>query len=83
MAEVKATTQDGDHEVENKPAPTTSKTMKACRFHGKEDLRVEEVPEPTCGKGQVKVRPAWCGICGSDLHEYLVSSSSTLKVRPL
>jgi len=68
-----ATTQDGDHEHANRSAPTTSGTMKACRFHGKEDLRVEDVPEPTCGKGQVKVRPAWCGICGSDLHEYMVS----------
>ncbi|EMC96855.1 hypothetical protein BAUCODRAFT_90175 [Baudoinia panamericana UAMH 10762] len=45
--------------------------MKAVRFHGKEDLRVEDIPEPKCGKGQIKVKPAWCGICGSDLHEYL------------
>lgn len=65
-----ATTQDGDHAVENRPAPEMKKTMKAVRFHGKEDLRFEDIPEPTCGPGQVKVKPAWCGICGSDLHEY-------------
>lgn len=64
-------TQDGDHGVENKPAPETGKMMKAVRFHGREDLRFEDIPEPTCGKGQIKVKPAWCGICGSDLHEYL------------
>jgi len=46
-------------------------TMKAVRFHGKEDLRFEDIPVPKCGKGQIKVKPAWCGICGSDLHEYL------------
>ena len=45
--------------------------MQAVRFHGKEDLRTEELPIPKTGKGQIKVRPAWCGICGTDLHEYL------------
>ncbi|KAK4994344.1 hypothetical protein LTR28_000908 [Elasticomyces elasticus] len=45
--------------------------MKAVRFHGKEDLRLENIPKPKCGKGQIMVKPAWCGICGSDLHEYL------------
>ena len=53
---------------QSQTAPTTDKTMKAVRFHGKEDIRLENIPEPVCGKGQVKVRPAWCGICGSDLH---------------
>src|ERR1700753_1248702 len=45
--------------------------MKAVRFHGKEDLRFEDIPEPQVGKGQIKVQPAWCGICGSDLHEFV------------
>ena len=45
--------------------------MKAVRFHGQEDLRVEDIPIPECGPGQVKIKPAWVGICGSDLHEYL------------
>ncbi|MFD5309410.1 alcohol dehydrogenase catalytic domain-containing protein [Streptomyces ardesiacus] len=42
--------------------------MKAARFYGKEDLRIEEVPEPSPGPGQVKLRNAFAGICGSDLH---------------
>ncbi|KAK0333105.1 hypothetical protein LTR91_011939 [Friedmanniomyces endolithicus] len=76
-----ATTQDGDHSVANKPAPTTDGTMKAVRFHGgktlrevdqsQRHLRYEDIPEPKCGQGQIKIKPAWCGICGSDLHEYL------------
>ncbi|GAM83472.1 hypothetical protein ANO11243_014600 [Dothideomycetidae sp. 11243] len=45
--------------------------MKALRFHGNRDIRVDDVPEPTCSKGHVKVAPEWCGICGSDLHEFL------------
>ncbi|UOR02288.1 2,3-butanediol dehydrogenase [Leucobacter allii] len=44
--------------------------MQAAQFHGKEDLRVVEVEEPTPGPGQVKIRNAFAGICGSDLHVY-------------
>ncbi|MEU6558256.1 zinc-binding dehydrogenase [Nocardia nova] len=44
--------------------------MKAALFYGKEDVRVEEVPEPGPGPGQVKLRNAYSGICGSDLHFY-------------
>lgn len=29
--------------------------MKAVRFHGQRDIRLEEIEVPKCGKGQVKV----------------------------
>ncbi|PYI06770.1 alcohol dehydrogenase [Aspergillus sclerotiicarbonarius CBS 121057] len=46
--------------------------MRAVRYHGTRDIRVEgEVEEPVCGVGEVKIRPAFVGICGSDIHEYL------------
>jgi len=45
--------------------------MKAARFHGPQDIRIEEVPEPQLRPGAVAIDVAWCGICGSDLHEYL------------
>lgn len=45
--------------------------MKAARFHGREDIRIEDIPEPELRPGAVKIDVAWCGICGSDLHEYL------------
>lgn len=44
--------------------------MKAARYHGNRDLRIEEVDEPAVRPGTVKVRVEWCGICGTDLHEY-------------
>jgi len=44
--------------------------MKAAIFHGIRDLRVEEVAEPKPGPREAKVRIKYCGICGSDLHEY-------------
>ncbi|MCU1657257.1 MAG: gutB 6 [Pseudonocardiales bacterium] len=47
--------------------------MRAAVFHGAHDIRVESVPEPgEPGPGEVLLRPYWCGICGTDLHEYAV-----------
>jgi len=46
--------------------------MQALRFHAARDLRIEDVPEPSSpGPGEVLVRTAACGICGTDLHEYV------------
>jgi len=45
--------------------------MKAAVFHGPHDVRLEDVPEPDVRPGSVKVKVDWCGICGTDLHEYL------------
>ncbi|QWT24534.1 2,3-butanediol dehydrogenase [Subtercola sp. PAMC28395] len=44
--------------------------MKAAVFHGAHDIRVEEVGTPRPLAGEVLLRPYWCGICGTDLHEY-------------
>lgn len=45
--------------------------MKALRWHARQDVRLDEVSEPTASPGEVVVRIAACGLCGSDLHEYL------------
>ncbi|MFF5990983.1 2,3-butanediol dehydrogenase [Prauserella flavalba] len=45
--------------------------MKAARFHGRGDIRIDDLPEPHPGPGQVQIAVEWCGICGTDLHEYL------------
>lgn len=45
--------------------------MKALRFHAAKDLRIEEVDAPPPpGPGEVVVENRFCGICGTDLHEY-------------
>ena len=44
--------------------------MRAAVFHGRQDLRLEVVPDPEPGPGDVKLRVRYNGICGSDLHEY-------------
>jgi (R,R)-butanediol dehydrogenase/meso-butanediol dehydrogenase/diacetyl reductase len=56
--------------------------MQALRFHTARDLRVEDVPEPgEPGADEVVVRIAACGICGTDLHEY-VSGPIVTPVEP-
>ncbi|MBI5446325.1 MAG: 2,3-butanediol dehydrogenase [Deltaproteobacteria bacterium] len=46
--------------------------MKAAKWFARKEVRVVNVPEPPAPpKGWVKVKVHACGICGSDLHEYL------------
>ncbi|KAH8915440.1 alcohol dehydrogenase [Atractiella rhizophila] len=42
--------------------------MKAAVLYGQEDVRVEEVAKPDIRQGDVLIRVAWGGICGSDMH---------------
>jgi (R,R)-butanediol dehydrogenase/meso-butanediol dehydrogenase/diacetyl reductase len=45
--------------------------VRALRFHTARDLRIDDVREPPdAAAGEVVVRVATCGICGTDLHEY-------------
>lgn len=44
--------------------------MRAAVFYEAKDIRVEDVEIPEVKENDVKVRVAWTGICGSDLHEY-------------
>ncbi|KDQ56719.1 hypothetical protein JAAARDRAFT_179362 [Jaapia argillacea MUCL 33604] len=46
--------------------------MKAARYHGPGDIRVEQVSEPDVAKGQVKIKVR---LCGSDLHAFLTVTS--------
>jgi (R,R)-butanediol dehydrogenase/meso-butanediol dehydrogenase/diacetyl reductase len=45
--------------------------MKAARWHGRRDVRIDVVPDPTPGPQEVVLRVDWCGICGTDMEEYL------------
>lgn len=45
--------------------------MLALRWHGRGDVRLDDIPPPPPpGRGEVQVRVAWCGICGTDVEEY-------------
>jgi L-idonate 5-dehydrogenase len=55
--------------------------MLAVVIHGKLDLRVEEVPTPHPAEGEVRLRTAFGGVCGSDLHYYYEGANGEYPVR--
>ncbi len=47
--------------------------MRAARFYGQRDIRVEDVAVPAVREpDDLLVEVRFCGICGTDLHEYLM-----------
>ena len=45
--------------------------MKAARYYGKRDIRFEEIDEPKIKSDEALIKVKRCGICGTDLHEYV------------
>ena len=45
--------------------------MRAAVYHGRGDVRVEEVPIPRPGPGDVRLQVTGVGICGTDVGEYI------------
>lgn len=41
--------------------------MKAIQIHEPPRFELVDLPDPPCAAGQVIVRTAWCGLCGTDL----------------
>src|ERR1700759_660698 len=67
----------GSRQVERgaarKPRNSEASSMKAVTFHGKRDVRVDNVPDPQIEEPtDAIVRITSTGICGSDLHLYEV-----------
>jgi L-idonate 5-dehydrogenase len=55
--------------------------MRAIVIHAAHDLRIEERPEGAPGPGQVRLRLATGGVCGSDLHYYHHGGFGTVRLR--
>lgn len=45
--------------------------MRAATYHGQEEIRIEGIETTTVGPTEVRITIDSCGICGSDLHEYV------------
>jgi len=48
--------------------PSLGSTMKAIRFHGCGDLRLDQLAVPDPKPGEVRLRPLAVGLCGTDAH---------------
>ena len=49
--------------------------MEALVLHGIGDLRLEQIPVPSLGEGEVRVRIGFCGVCGSDIPRIFVKGT--------
>jgi len=61
-------------------SPTIPATMKAAVYRGINDVRVETVPVPQIGPGEILIKVATCGICGTDLKKIHTGSHSAPRI---
>ena len=55
-------------------------TMRAAVYRGINDVRIETVPVPEIGAGELLLRVACCGICGTDLKKIHTGSHSAPRI---
>jgi L-iditol 2-dehydrogenase len=55
-------------------------TMLAAVYRGKNDVRMETVPVPEIGVGELLLRVHTCGICGTDLKKIATGSHSAPRI---
>ncbi|KAK5957682.1 hypothetical protein OHC33_000871 [Knufia fluminis] len=48
-----------------------TETVRSLRLHARGSLRLDTVQPLPCGPDEVRLKIAYCGICGSDIHEFL------------
>jgi len=50
--------------------------MRVARYYRRDDVRLEEMPIPEIGPGEILVQVKACGLCGSDLMEWYADSKA-------
>jgi L-iditol 2-dehydrogenase len=55
-------------------------TMLAAVYHGVNDVRLETVPVPEIGEGEILLKVHTCGICGTDLKKIATGSHSAPRI---
>ncbi len=58
----------------------TPATMQAAVYRGVDDVRLETVPVPPIGAGEILIRVHTCGICGTDLKKIATGSHSAPRI---
>jgi L-iditol 2-dehydrogenase len=65
---------------QNQQDLTVPTTMRAAVYRGINDVRVETIPVPEIGPGEVLVKIHTCGICGTDLKKIHTGSHSAPRI---
>jgi L-iditol 2-dehydrogenase len=60
--------------------PKIPSTMRAVVYRGINDMRLETVPVPRIGPGELLIKIATCGICGTDLKKIHLGSHSAPRI---
>src|SRR5437763_13050777 len=55
-------------------------TMQAAVYRGVNDVRLETVPVPQIGRGEILLRVHTCGICGTDLKKIATGAHSAPRI---
>lgn len=55
-------------------------TMQAAVYRGVNDVRLETVPVPEIGAGELLLRVHTCGVCGTDLKKVASGSHSAPRI---
>jgi len=53
--------------------------LKAVRLYGPREFRIDEIPEPQTGPGEVKIAVRSVSVCASDVHYYLHGEIGSIK----
>jgi len=68
------------HDLQRKTPANIPATMRAAVYRGINDVRVETVPVPKIGAGEVLIRVHACGVCGTDLKKIHTGSHSAPRI---
>src|SRR5882762_1735046 len=69
----------GQYAIESSPRAIPA-TMLAAVYRGVDDIRLETVPVPRIGPGELLLRVHSCGVCGTDLKKISTGSHSAPRV---
>jgi len=69
----------GQFAIESAPHSIPA-TMQAAVYRGVNDVRLETVPVPNIGRGEMLVRVHSCGVCGTDLKKISTGSHSAPRI---
>jgi L-iditol 2-dehydrogenase len=66
--------------LSNTSSMTIPAVMQAAVYRGVHDVRLETVPVPRIGRGEMLIRVHTCGICGTDLKKISTGSHSAPRI---